>query len=158
MVAMTPGVTEETATAETSEKIEATETKRTWIEEVATTGESLVGMVKRLVKEGNVRRVTVTHDDHVLVELPLTLGVVGALLAPQLAALGAIAALVTSCTIKVERETPPAPEMPGATPADTAPAQAAAPGALADPPSGGLWLPGQPEHPTPAVPPAHNGG
>jgi hypothetical protein len=51
-----------------------------------------------------VRRILVKQGDHVIAEFPLTVGVVGAALAPALAALGAIAALVTDCTIEVERE------------------------------------------------------
>jgi hypothetical protein len=61
--------------------------------------------VKQLVAEGNIRSITIKdRNGKVLVQLPLTLGVVGALLAPALAAVGAIAALVTECTISVERE------------------------------------------------------
>ena len=52
-------------------------------------------------------------DGHTLLEIPLTLGVVGALLAPQVAALGALAALVTRCTITVEREEPEPPAQGG---------------------------------------------
>ena len=59
--------------------------------------------VKELVHEGNIRRVIVKQDDRTLVEIPLTLGVAGILLAPTLAALGALAALVTECTIVVEK-------------------------------------------------------
>ncbi len=68
-------------------------------------GDKLIGKVKELIKEGNVRRLTITDKSgHDLVNIPLTIGVVGALLAPVLAAVGAIAALVTECTIKVERK------------------------------------------------------
>lgn len=68
-------------------------------------GEELISKVKQLVKEGNIRRIIILDKDgKSLIELPLTVGVVGALLAPPLAAVGAIAALVTECTIKVERE------------------------------------------------------
>lgn len=89
-------------------------TPRTWQEELQTTGEQLVARVKELVAEGNVRRLIVKHDGHTILELPLTLGVVGALLAPQLAALGAVAALIADCTITVEREepAPPPPRTP----------------------------------------------
>ena len=74
-------------------------------EEIKVTGEELLGKVKQLVKEGNVRRMIVKDKDgKVLVELPLTVGVVGAVLAPVLAAVGAIAALVTECSIIVVRE------------------------------------------------------
>jgi len=68
-------------------------------------GEELVKKVKELVKEGNVRRVTInSKEGKELLTFPLTVGVVGALLAPILAALGAVAALVGECTISVERE------------------------------------------------------
>lgn len=78
-------------------------TKRT--EEFKVTGEELLKKVKEIIAEGNVRRLTVRNKDGKdLVVLPLTLGVVGIALAPVLAAVGAIAALVTECTIVVERE------------------------------------------------------
>ena len=68
-------------------------------------GEDLLAKVKELIREGNVRRITIIDKKgKTLVELPLTIGVVGAVLAPVLAAVGAIAALVTECTIKVERK------------------------------------------------------
>jgi hypothetical protein len=68
-------------------------------------GEDLIAKVKELIHEGNVRRIIITDkDEKTLVEFPLTIGVVGAVLAPVLAAIGAIAALVTECTIKVERK------------------------------------------------------
>ncbi|MDI7276122.1 MAG: DUF4342 domain-containing protein, partial [Anaerolineae bacterium] len=72
-------------------------------EEFRVSGTELLERFKQLVHEGNVRRVIIKQDDRVLVEFPLTLGVVGALLAPTLAAVGAIAALVAECTIVVER-------------------------------------------------------
>lgn len=75
-------------------------------EEFKVNGEQLLASVKKLIAEGNVRRITIKNKEgKTLVELPLTLGVVGAVLAPPLAAVGAIAALVTECTIVVERET-----------------------------------------------------
>ncbi|MBI2028024.1 MAG: DUF4342 domain-containing protein [Candidatus Levybacteria bacterium] len=68
-------------------------------------GEKLLGKVKELVREGNVRRIIIKDKKgKVLVEFPLTLGVVGAVLAPMLAAIGAIAALVTECSITIQRE------------------------------------------------------
>lgn len=73
-------------------------------EEIRVSGEQLLEKVKQLIHEGNVRRVVIKQGDRVIVEFPLTLGVVGALLLPTLAAVGAIAALVTECTILVERE------------------------------------------------------
>lgn len=73
-------------------------------EEFRVKGEDLLGKVKQLIAEGNVRRVIIKDkDDKVLIEAPLTIGVVGIVFAPVLAAIGAIAALVTECTILVER-------------------------------------------------------
>jgi hypothetical protein len=82
--------------------------RRTWQEELTATGEDLMDRVKSLVQEGNIRKLIIKQEDRTLVEIPLSLGVVGALLAPQLAAVGAIAALVTRCTITVEHEGGPA--------------------------------------------------
>lgn len=73
-------------------------------EEFVISGEKLVSTVKKLVRQGNIRRVTIKNKEgKTLVEIPLTFGVVGAVLLPTLAAIGAIAALVTECTIVVEK-------------------------------------------------------
>jgi len=78
--------------------------ERVRTEELRIDGERLVSTVKEIVRQGNVRRVTVRNrDGETVFELPLTLGVVGVLLLPTLAALGAVAALLTECTIVVER-------------------------------------------------------
>jgi len=78
--------------------------RETRTEEITIRGEELVATVKALVHEGNIRRITIKNrEGKVLIEVPLTLGVVGALFLPTLAALGALAALVTECTIVVER-------------------------------------------------------
>jgi hypothetical protein len=70
-----------------------------------TTGENLLKNVKELIDEGNVRRITITEKSGTeLMSFPLTIGVVGAILAPVLAAIGALAALIGECTIAVERE------------------------------------------------------
>jgi hypothetical protein len=67
-------------------------------------GDDLVAKIKELVHEGNVRRIIISDSDgKSLVEIPLTIGVVGALIAPVLAAVGAIAALVTECTVTIVR-------------------------------------------------------
>jgi len=74
------------------------------VENFSVSSDELVKKVKGLLHEGNVRRIIVRDDEgHVLLELPVTAGLVGALLAPWLAAVGAIAALVTRCNISVER-------------------------------------------------------
>ena len=73
-------------------------------EEFQVSGDKLVAKIKELVHEGNIRRVAIKNEDgRTLVDIPLTVGVVGAIVAPQLAAIGAIAALVTNCTIVVEK-------------------------------------------------------
>ena len=78
---------------------------KTFKETIETTGEQLLKKVKELIDEGNVRKITI-HDKSgkELMSFPLTFGVVGALLAPILAAVGALAALIGECTISVERE------------------------------------------------------
>ena len=78
--------------------------EKTRTEELTISGEKLVSTVKEIIRQGNVRRIGVRNKNgETLFEMPLTLGVVGVLLLPTLAALGAIAALVTECTIVVER-------------------------------------------------------
>lgn len=73
-------------------------------EEFKVDGEQLVAKVKEIIHEGNVRRIIIKNDKgEVLVELPLTVGVVGALLVPVWAAVGAIAALAAHLTIIVEK-------------------------------------------------------
>lgn len=74
-------------------------------EEFKVSGEQLLAKLKELLHEGNIRRVIIKDKDgKVLIEFPLSLGVVGLVLAPTLAAVGAIAALVTEATIIVEKE------------------------------------------------------
>ena len=74
-------------------------------EEFRVNGEELLGKIKSLVHEGNIRRIIIKNKEgSVLLELPMTLGVVGALLAPSLAAVGAVAALLTEATVVVEKQ------------------------------------------------------
>jgi len=78
--------------------------EKTRTEELTISGEKLISTVKEIIRQGNVRRISIHNKDgETLIEIPLTLGVVGALLLPTVAALGTIAALVTQCTIVVER-------------------------------------------------------
>lgn len=73
-------------------------------EEFHVNGEELLGKIKGLVHEGNIRRIIIKNKEGaVVMEIPLTFGVVGALLAPSLAAVGAIAALLTEATVVVEK-------------------------------------------------------
>ena len=78
--------------------------EKTRSEEFQVSGEELISKIKELVHEGNIRRVIIQNEEgRALIDIPLSLGVVGVLVAPQLAALGAIAALITKGTIIVER-------------------------------------------------------
>ena len=81
-------------------------------EEFRVRGEELVEKVKQLIHEGNVRRIIIKDEDgKVYLELPVTFGVIGAIFAPMLAAVGAIAAMVANLKVEVVRdEEPPAPE------------------------------------------------
>ena len=76
-------------------------------EKFTISGDKLVEKVKQLIHEGNIRRVRVIHKGNTIIEIPLTAGAsaaaIGILAAPILAALGAFAALVTECTIEVEK-------------------------------------------------------
>ena len=73
-------------------------------EEFEVSGDRLLEKIKEILHEGNIRRIAIKNEEgRVLVDIPLTLGVVGAILAPQLAAIGAIAELVTKCTLVVEK-------------------------------------------------------
>ena len=76
-------------------------------EKFTVSGSQLVEKVKQLIHEGNIRKVRLLHKERTLLEIPLTIGApivaVGILAAPVLAALGAFAALVTECTIEVEK-------------------------------------------------------
>jgi len=76
-------------------------------EKITVSGDQLLGKVKQLIREGNIRKVRIIHKDKTLLEVPLTIGApaaaIGIVAAPVLAAVGALAALVTECTIEVER-------------------------------------------------------
>lgn len=78
--------------------------EKTRTEEFRVDGEKIIAKIKELLHEGNIRRVIIKDKDgKTLMEIPVTVGVVGVLLAPQLAALGAIAALLSEATIVVEK-------------------------------------------------------
>ncbi|MEX1206976.1 MAG: DUF4342 domain-containing protein, partial [Acidimicrobiia bacterium] len=73
-------------------------------ETIKVQGEQLLSKVRELVREGNVRRIVIENEKgQTLVEIPLTMGVVGAFMLPMAAAVGAIAAVVTECTIRFDR-------------------------------------------------------
>ncbi len=70
-------------------------------EEIPTTGKALLTKMKELIHEGNVRRIIIKHEGRTILVMPLTVGVVVTLLAPALAAIGAIIALIAQCSIEV---------------------------------------------------------
>jgi len=79
--------------------------KKQKTEEFVVNGEEVIGKIKELINEGNIRRIIIKDmDDKVLIEIPLTIGVVFAVLAPVLAAVGALAAIITKCKIIVEKK------------------------------------------------------
>jgi hypothetical protein len=78
--------------------------EKTKSEEFSVSGEQVVAKIKQLIKAGNVRRIILKNEkDKTIMEIPLTFAVVGTVLAPMLAAVGAMAALLTKCTIVVEK-------------------------------------------------------
>jgi hypothetical protein len=91
--------------------------EKTYWESVKAEGSALMDKLGAIIREGNVRRVRVRQGDRVIAEFPLTAGVVGALLAPALAGIAAIVALVQDCTIDIERTERSTPESSSKTPA-----------------------------------------
>ena len=82
----------------------------TFKESFKVAADQLVDAVKKLLHEGNVRRIVIKHQDgRIIAEFPLSIGLVGAVFAPILAAVGALAAVLTECTVEVERSVPPEP-------------------------------------------------
>ena len=78
-------------------------TEKTFWHTIETTGDQVIKSVQQLIEAGNVRRIRVRQKDRVVAEFPLTFGVIGTVLAPVLAAIGALTAVMTECTIEVER-------------------------------------------------------
>jgi hypothetical protein len=76
-------------------------------EELQVVGEQLLAKVKELLHEGNVRKIIIKQEGHTIMEFPLTFGVVGVIVAPVLAAVGAIGALIAQCSIEVVRSDTP---------------------------------------------------
>ena len=91
-----------TQTDNTTNTVQQPEYK-SYTEELQVVGEQLLAKVKELLHEGNVRRIIIKQEGHTLMEFPLTFGVVGVLVAPVLAAIGAIGALIAQCSIEVVR-------------------------------------------------------
>jgi uncharacterized protein DUF4342 len=77
----------------------------TFTESFKVAADQLVDAIRQIIHEGNVRRVIIKQDGRTVVEFPITVGVIGTVFAPMLAAAGALAAVLTDCTIEVERTT-----------------------------------------------------
>ena len=82
--------------------------KTIW-EKIEGTADQVLAQLKKIVAEGNVRRIVVKQRGHTVAEFPLTAGVIGVVLAPVAAAIGALTALLTECTIEVEKSVPDVP-------------------------------------------------
>jgi hypothetical protein len=80
--------------------------EKTFWQTIETTGEQVAAKINELIEAGNVRRIRVRHKDKVVAEFPLTVGVIGTLIAPIAAAIGALTAVLTESTIEVERVEP----------------------------------------------------
>jgi len=79
-------------------------TDKTCWETFKAEGSNLADKLNDLIREGNVRRIVVEHQGKTVAEFPLSVGVIGALIAPVAAAIGGLVALLKDCTIKIERE------------------------------------------------------
>jgi hypothetical protein len=80
--------------------------ERTFWQKLEGTGEQVLTQLKKVVEEGNIRRVIVKQRGRTIAEFPLTAGVIGTVLAPVAAAIGALTALLTECSIEVEKVVP----------------------------------------------------
>jgi hypothetical protein len=112
--------------------------ERTWWESVKVEGGQVIDKVRQVIREGNVRRIVIKQSDRTVAEFPLTVGVVGAVFAPMLAAVGAIAALSTDCSIEIERteQTGAGAGPSSAPPPDVEPPATPPPGSWPPPPDG----------------------
>ncbi|MBX5475739.1 MAG: DUF4342 domain-containing protein [Clostridia bacterium] len=92
--------------------LEEEERSETWQERINVRGAELIERIKQLLKEGNVNKLVVKHDGKTVLEIPVTVGAIGAILAPYLAILGALAALAAHAEIVVERRGRPEDDLP----------------------------------------------
>ncbi len=90
--------------------------ERTWWEKIEGTSEELLNELKRIVQDGNARRVVVKQRGRTIAEFPMTAGVIGVVLATVAAAVGAMTALLTDCSIEVEKTAASATEPGGGSP------------------------------------------
>ena len=90
--------------------------EKTWREKIEGTTDQILEQIRKLIDEGNIRRVVVKHQGKTVAEFPLTVGVVGTVIAPVAAAIGALTAVLAECTIEVEKASPAAPPAPPPSP------------------------------------------
>ena len=83
--------------------------EKTWREKIEGTTDQILAQIRKLIDEGNIRRIVVKHQGKSVAEFPLTVGVVGTVIAPVAAAIGALTAVLAECTIEVEKTAPPTP-------------------------------------------------
>lgn len=84
-------------------ELEETQQGGKWTDEISLKSSEVMDKVKELIREGNVNRIRVKNDNKILAEIPVSLGAIGAVLAPQIAALGVLAAVFKKCTVEVIR-------------------------------------------------------
>ena len=85
-------------------EVKMTDNKQSYEESFKVSGDEIISKIKEIIKEGNARRILIKNEkDVTIMEFPLTVGAIGVVLAPIFAAIGAIAALATDCTIVVEK-------------------------------------------------------
>ncbi|QNO13549.1 DUF4342 domain-containing protein [Alkalicella caledoniensis] len=87
--------------------IELEDKSSVWREQVTVTGGELVDKIKEIIHQGNVTKIIVKSNEKTIVEIPVTAGAIGVLIAPHLAILGVLSALVAKCTIEIERKKDP---------------------------------------------------
>jgi hypothetical protein len=97
--------------------------EKTWREKIEGTTDQILEQIRKLIDEGNIRRVVVKHQGKTVAEFPLTVGVVGTVIAPVAAAIGALTAVLAECTIEVEKAPPAASPAPPPSPESEAPAE-----------------------------------
>lgn len=83
--------------------LEEAQTEGKWTETITVAGSEVVDKVKDLIKKGNVAKIRIKKDDKVILDIPVTAGAIGTLIAPQLAAIGTVIALISKCKLEIER-------------------------------------------------------
>ncbi len=83
--------------------LESTHKNEKWTDTVSVAGNEIIDRIKELVKQGNVTRIRVKKDNNIIMDIPVTAGAIGTLLAPQLAAIGAMVAVISRITVEIEK-------------------------------------------------------